>query len=296
MKGMETNDLIAFDGLWNYGDPEGTEKAFRELLPAAEASENRDYQAQLMTQIARTLGLQRRFDEAHAQLDEVERLLAANIPIAKVRYLLERGRTFNSSGRKEEASVLFQQAYQLADTADVADADFYAVDALHMLAIATDLAEEQIKWNEEAIAYAEQSSQPRARGWLGSLLNNLGWTYHDKAEYKKALNLFERTLAFRKEQGDIENIRVAKWCVARVLRSLGRVEEAYAAQLTLAEESGKASGYTNEELGECLLLLGRPDEARPHFTKAYEQLSQDIWLVANEAERLERLKQLGEGV
>ncbi|MEM7116866.1 MAG: tetratricopeptide repeat protein [Chloroflexota bacterium] len=298
----DENALVDFDTLWNYGEPANTEQAFRELLPLAEESGDREYHVQLLTQIGRTLGLQRRFDEAYAILDQAESLLSPDLPVASVRYLLERGRTYNSSGRKEEAADLFQKAYDLAAKKQnvMADSDsnidFYAVDALHMLAIATDVSEEQIGWNEQAIAYAEQSSQPKARNWLGSLLNNLGWTYHDMGAYEKALRLFEKALAFRQEQGNPENIQIAKWCVARVLRSLGRVEEAYQAQLALAAESDSASGYTNEEIGECLLLLQRPDEARPYFAQAYAQLSQDIWLTANESERLERLKCLGEGV
>jgi hypothetical protein len=61
------------------------------------------------------------------------------------------------------------------------------------------------------------------------------------------------------------------------------------------ETAGGGDGYVYEELGECLLALGRSDEARPHFAKAYELLSQDAWLVENQKERIERLKELGGG-
>ena len=60
------------------------------------------------------------------------------------------------------------------------------------------------------------------------------------------------------------------------------------------EEKGiEQGGYVFEELGECLLLLKKEDEARKYFKLAYDLLSKDPWLVANEAERLERLKKLG---
>jgi hypothetical protein len=49
----------------------------------------------------------------------------------------------------------------------------------------------------------------------------------------------------------------------------------------------------DEELGECLLALGRADEARRYFALAYEKLSADSWLVQNESARLERLRALG---
>ena len=54
-----------------------------------------------------------------------------------------------------------------------------------------------------------------------------------------------------------------------------------------------ATGYTEEELGECLHALGRPDEARPFFARAHERLSRDSWLVENEPDRIARLKRLG---
>jgi hypothetical protein len=61
------------------------------------------------------------------------------------------------------------------------------------------------------------------------------------------------------------------------------------------EEKGlDPSGYVFEEIAECLLLLGREDEAKVYFGKAYDELSQDQWLVANQADRLERLKDLSE--
>ena len=50
----------------------------------------------------------------------------------------------------------------------------------------------------------------------------------------------------------------------------------------------------DEELGECLLGLGRAADARPHFTLAYARLSQDPWLAEREPERLARLQRLGQ--
>lgn len=92
-----SSDLPDFDKLWDYNDPAGTAEKFREILPAARESGNRPYLAELLTQIARTQGLQREFDAAHATLDEVETLLADDAPIPRIRVLLERGRVFNSS-------------------------------------------------------------------------------------------------------------------------------------------------------------------------------------------------------
>ena len=287
--------LPDFDSMWDYDDPAGTEGKFREVLPQAEASGDVSYHAQLLTQIARTQGLQRNFDGAHKTLDEVEAMLMEALVVAKIRYLLERGRVFNSSNDPEAARPLFLEAWE---TGQSAGEDDYALDAAHMMAI-VEPPEEQLVWSEKAMDLAEKTTDQHAKRWLGPLYNNTGWTYHDLGQYDRALELFEKSLAFREERNDTNGMRIARWTIARAYRSVGRVEEALGMQRKLADEREaeglEPSGYVFEEIGECLLLLGRPDEAPPYFKQAHEILSQDQWLVANELERLERLKRLGEG-
>ena len=279
------------DSLWNYDDPAASEIRFRELLPQAESANDQGYLAELLTQIARAQGLQAHFDDAYKTLNRAEAMLTPALTRAKVRYLLERGRVFNSSGDKAQALPFFMDAWE---TAKFAGEDFYAVDAAHMIAIVKDSAN-SLEWNMNAVAYAEASSQPRARNWLGSLYNNIGWTHFDVGDYPAALDLFQKALAFREESGNIENIRIARWCIGKVLRVMGRVDEALTIQQALFAEyeaDSEETGYTDEELGECLLALSRPDEASHHFARAYEILSRDSWLVKNEIARLTRLKQL----
>ncbi|MHC4652653.1 MAG: tetratricopeptide repeat protein, partial [Planctomycetota bacterium] len=209
-----------------------------------------------------------------------------------VRYRLERGRVLNSSGRPDEARPLFLGAWEQAGAHGY---DFYTVDAAHMIAV-VDLPEEALRWNEKALAVAQASDDERARNWEGSLCNNIGWTLHDAGEYQRALEMFERALAARVRQGEAADIRIARWCVARCLRSLGHVEEALDMQQVLlaeAEAAGQPDGYTHEEIGECLLALGRAEEARPHFARAYEILSRDRWLADGEPDRLKRLAERG---
>jgi tetratricopeptide (TPR) repeat protein len=286
-------DLPDFDRLWDYDHPGETEQRFRALLPQATASGNTAYRAELLTQIARTLGLQQKFDEAQRVLDEVDGLLADGPARPRIRCLLERGRVLNSSGSPDRARPLFVEAWEQAQQAGE---DSLAVDAAHMVAIVEE-GQAALDWNLKALHLAETSSQERAREWLGSLYNNIGWTYHDMGQYEVALDTFQKALRQRETEGDASSIRIARWCVARALRSLGRVEEALAMQQALLEEAaalGEKPGYTYEELGECLLLLDRPAEARPYFAQAYDVLSQDPWLSRNESERLTRLKELGE--
>ena len=90
--GSDPEPLPDFDSLWDYDRPESTASVFRGILPAAEASGDRDYLAQLLTQIARAEGLQMKFDDAAATLDRAASLLTQEYPVARVRILLERGR------------------------------------------------------------------------------------------------------------------------------------------------------------------------------------------------------------
>lgn len=281
------DSLPDFDSLWDYDHPAETERKFQTLLGPARESGSTSYTLQLLTQIARTYGLRGEFAEAHRILDEAEAGLNGKTTVAQVRLLLERGRTFNSSGQVEKARPFFLRAWDLARAAGE---DFYAVDAAHMLGIAAP-AEEQLDWNRRALSMAEASTDPLARGWAGSLYNNLGWTEHSAGHYAQALEWFQKALAFREARGKPGPITIARWSVARCLRSLGRVEEALAIQQALA--AGEQDGYVFEEIGECLLALDRPAEAPPFFAQAYGLLSAGGELVG-EPERLERLKRLGQ--
>jgi tetratricopeptide (TPR) repeat protein len=275
------------DQLWDYSQPQASEERFRAQLEQAAPA----IRAELLTQIARAQGLQHRFDEALATLAEVEQLLTPRTARARIRYCLERGRVRNSSGDPQGAKPDFVTAWGLAR---IAGDDALAVDAAHMVAI-VETGAAVFEWNRRALDIAERSTDARARRWQGSLHNNLGWAYHDQGAYAEALRHFEAALAFHTANGKPENIQIARWCVARVLRSLNRLNAALAIQQALLEEhtaAGTEDGYVDEELGECLLALGRADEARPHFARAHEKLSADSWLVQNESARLERLRAL----
>ena len=278
-----------FDELWDYSNPAETEQRFRKLT----GPDDPGWQAELLSQVARALGLQRRFDEAHATLDQAEALLDESHPRARVRCLLERGRVLNTSGDPSASRALFQAAQELAAESGL---DFFEVDALHMLGI-VDAPERKLDWNERAIKLAAASSDPKTRAWAASLYNNYGWSKMDLGRYEEALQAFQSAADFRTAQGKPEEIRIARWCVARALRALGRLEEALVIQQALRTEwsrEGEGDGYVYEELGELLLELGRLDEARPNFNAAYWLLSQDAWLAEQEPARLARLKTLME--
>lgn len=281
-----------FDELWDYSHPEETEHKFRNVLEKNVSVDNDGYIAELWTQIARTQGLQGEFSEAHETLNQVEKLLAEDLPAPRIRYLLERGRVFNSSSRQAEALPFFHMAWELGIKSGEDD---YAVDAAHMLGISEATPEKRMDWNLKALKLAEDS--PKANRWLGSLYNNIGWSQVDAGNLVEAYDLFERALEFRMKQGNPRSIFIARWSVAKVLRLMNQVHEALRIQEELRMESEKTpgkDGYVYEEIAECLLLLNRNEEACPYFSHAFDILSLDPWLVQNEPERVSRLKELSE--
>lgn len=231
------------DALWNFSDPSASEARFTALAREVEGTAH----AITLTQIARALGLQGRFDEAEPLLEKAE--TQGDVP--RMRAALERGRLRNSGGDRDAATRHFHDALRQAEALGE---DFYAVDAAHMLGIACD-GEDALEWTRTAISMATESSDVRTQGWLGSLYNNLGWNLHDLGRYDEALPIFEQALVLRLEGADPFRIHQARWCVARCLRSLGRVEEALAIQQGLRDTSTPDS-YVDAEIQECRRALG----------------------------------------
>ena len=275
---------------WNFQDAAATQEIFETLLESA----NRDptFKAAVLSQIARTHSLRGHFDQAHGHLDEAEKLITQGMPKATTLVRLERGRTFNSNNQTSEAINQFRQAFSTSDSAGLDD---LAVDAAHMMGIA-EQGKRAERWNLIAMAIAETSEDPAARRWLGPLYNNLGWTYFDAGELDKALELFTKGVNFRKAINQTREWQIARWTVARTWRALGKLDEALAEQRALLNEVSKEGdqlGYINEEIGE-IYLLKRNIKYSTHFAEAYAILSKDDWLVVNEADRLKRMKELGE--
>jgi len=279
--------------LWDFNKPAETETKFRELLPKVKAAGNLDEELQLLTQIARTQALQRKFDEAFATLDGVEKRLTPKTPLASIRVPLERGRVYRSSKQPEVAMPCFLLAFE---TAKNEGEEALAIDALHMVALVEPSKDKQIEWTLQAMDRAEKAKAAEARDWTGSLSNNLGWTYHDMGRFEDAQKMFEKALAFREGKKDAVRIREAKWAVARGLRSLKKYPEAMKIQRALEaefEKIGEKDGYVFEEIAELSLLTDKSADAKKYFARAYEELSKDEGLKANEPDRLARLKKLG---
>ncbi len=238
--------------LWDFEDPAGSEQRFREAAERADGDERGIW----LTQVARALGLQERYDDAHTLLDDLSPDGSSELA---VRLLLERGRVYRSSGDAEHARPFFEEA---ATRAEQAGLDELRIDALHLVALVGP-AEDQVAITETALAVAAASTDPRARDWDASLLNNLGMIHADAGDFGRALVVFEDALAACERIGDAGRVRVARWMVAWALRNLGRREEALALQQALKDELvalGEEDPYVDEELA---LLTRDPSGGTP---------------------------------
>jgi tetratricopeptide (TPR) repeat protein len=225
--------------LWDFGDLDASETRLREQL-AAETDD--DGRAEVLTQLARVEGLRDDFDGAEQLLVEAEAV--ASSQVARARIDLERGRALRSGGDPDAALPLFVSAYEHALAAGHG---YIAGDALHMAAIVDSA------WAEPAIAFAESTED--ARYWLGPLWNNVGWTRFEAGDAAGALDAFERALAVR---DTAPQRAIARYCVARALRELGRPAEAIE-QLEQAQlESPGEDRYIEEELDAARAALSSP--------------------------------------
>jgi tetratricopeptide (TPR) repeat protein len=283
------------DALWDYEHPETSEQRFRAELArhpvqSREALETR-------TQIARTQSLRRMFAPADATLDAVAPQLAAAPARVRVRYLLERGRTRNSSGDKAAAIALFNEAIVASGRDALPGADLYRVDALHMLGIASPAAE-RLDWSLKALAVATASTEAATRRkWAPSLYNNIGWEYFERGDPASALGYWQKALPLREESGNPLTIRIAKWTIARGQRALGQLDEAEAIQRALAvetEQAGEPDGYVYEELAEIALARGDAATAAPWAVKAWTLLKDNPDVRDADPARLARLRAVGD--
>ena len=228
--------------LWDFNDPAASEQRLREAAAATSGPEREV----LLTQVARALGMQERFDEGHTVLDQVQ----PGEPEVDVRVALERGRLVRSGGGEQAARPLFQHAAGLArDSAQ----DELLVDALHMVALVADR-DDRVASHEAALSAARSSHDPHARDRDAAILHDIGMVHADVGDFGAALVVFEEALEARERIGDHARTRGARWTVAWSLRHLGRREEAVALQRALRAELS-AAGESDPSVDEELELL-----------------------------------------
>jgi tetratricopeptide (TPR) repeat protein len=261
--------------LWNFADPVTSEQNFREALRDAID----DDVLILQTQIARTHGLRKDFPQAQAILQAIEPQIALAGPEARVRYLLELGRSLVSATHEPqsltaEATLRARQAYEDAWTlAKTSGLDALAIDAIHMLAFIDTAPQAQLKWGRAALAVVETSDQPAAKNWEPSIRNNIGMALHQLHRYEEALAEFTKAVQLRNTAGDAGRRRIAEWMVAWTLRAMNRLDEALQIQIRLELECAAArepDPYVFEELSHLYRAQGDEEKAA-YYTKLQQE-------------------------
>ena len=217
------------DSLWDFTDAAASAQRFQQA--ADDPGRDDEARAELATQLARAFGLLGRFDDGLAALAAVQESTGEPTDRLQARVALEHGRLLRSMDRTDEAVPFFTLAARKAASAG---AQFLALDALHMLAIADAGHEEE--WAAEGLALLDTTTDARTRRWGVALHNNLGWFLHDSGRPDEALPEFEAALRAADTVGTHEQRHLGRWAVARCLRTLGRTDEARTLQQQLAAE------------------------------------------------------------
>lgn len=286
------------DQLWNSNDVSASESSFLALLPDAQklTGKNRSFLIQLLSWIGRSEAFLKKYSQARASLEEARKLLdddqVAYQVSAKIRWLIERGRLHILEKTPSQAPRLFSEAWTLAVNSGE---DYFAVEIAQLMA-SIEPQKSQFEWLVRAIEIAENSPLQKTKQWLGGLYTSLGWKFYDLRQYEKSLETFQKALSNLKALGTPREAFVAQWSIGKILRALGRTEEAVSIHRALLAElgiGGVRDGRLYEELAECLHTLKHTTEAQLYFELAYRELTNDEWVRDNQPLKLKRLKDLG---
>lgn len=275
--------------------------------------------AQVLTQLARSVGLQDRFEEAYSLLDQAEAIWDKfknqpqendtnhSISVLFVRINIEKGRIHNSSGQPQQAIPFFRTAcYEAQKYPKDPVLRYLLIDALHMLAIAAPSVTDKSKYADLGIKIAEnENSDQRVKNWLGPLLNNAAWDAVDNGRFEDAISLFQRAVVIRKGSVDqLDNAqitsltsedmkkakdkrvtawKIARWSVGHAQILAGKDADALSTLSNILED-GMDGPAIREDLAR--LYAKRNDKiAAQHAQKVL-----DFGVSSSKAEEMEKIK------
>ena len=268
---------------------EATE-AFKKVADAAKAAGDSSMLAECLALTARGHLIRGDAKGGRPWLEQSKALLEAKHgsekhPSAWATYLGVRGRFEWKADDKPTATKTFIEMYEYCTTHNLHSK---AVDAAHMVAI-TGTGEQQLEWAKKGITAAEAG---KLDSWLGPLWNNLGVTYDEAGDYKKALKAYTKARHYHwKGGGEIPKL-AADWAIGKTYRRLGNQKKAgawlrpvlaWAERLhaeNLTKHTGEWVGWACNELGERALALGKTKQALEFLQRAkkhLEPLGVDQW-------------------
>jgi len=281
------NNLESF---WNPLDLQATESVYRAWL------EREGPSPEVFTWLGRAEGALGRFGDARTSLEKAEKGIedeaVISAPALKIRWLIERARLYILDKTPYQARNLLVNAWELARKTGE---DSLAIETAQLLSVSESLKSQQ-EWIARALEVAEKSQAEKAKHWLGSLYVAMGLKLYDLRQFDKALAAFEKSSHFSHEQG-LERESLGARCLGgKVLRTLGKLEEALEVQkavLLQLDQAGWRDGRVYEEMAEIHHTLKHEAEAQQYFELAYRELSSDAWIVDNQPVQIKRLRSLG---
>ena len=290
---MECQTRLNISDLWDFADPQASEKIF--LKKMKEHSKSAFEVWELQTQVARALGLQKKFIEAFHVLDSIQAGLeyapvCESKDLVGIRYNLERGRILLITEKMEDAIRYFRFAYKLAMKIN---ADDLSIDAIKMLLNLTST-DERIELGLKGISIATKRGNENLYPSIGELATGVGQAYLENKEYQKAIEQFMHARDIFSKLIDAENARTSRLSICIAQRGLGNYKEALL-ELRMQEEwlkkSDNLDGIIFEEIAENLLAL-RHNSSSVYFCKALECFQAEGLISNMEPNRISRIREL----
>lgn len=301
-------DIHNFDKLiGQLGNPVLIEAKLTELLPQAQKLSDNSVYVQMLTQIGLMQAVQKKFEQAHARLDQAQGACRTDDYVGQVRLLLERGRVFQQASDIEQAQKYFHASYELSKLHDL---DYHTINAAHMIAIVEPELSDKMRWNKLALDLTLQTKDTKAAQWLAPLYNNLGQNYFDAQQYEKSLYHYQQALQLfeKDDRYSSANCIFSRWTIARCLRALGDVDKAFALQhellstIKILEHTKQygmpeemfflVRGWIYEELAEVYSLENNQFEMQKYARLALLDLEHNEMFKTTSSDRIERLHNL----
>ncbi len=280
------------DGFWNLQNLPETEERISALLPLGDGKATAT-QVEALTQMARVYLLQDNLKEARNFLNHADTLLkdlpAEEMLKPQVRIYLEEGRFYGWSMYPQRALDFFSKAWEMSNL--VGPLDALAADAAFMISI-TLPSKQGREWLTGALKLADNpQATTAAKKWKAHLLMRIGWQEFDVRNFQAALDHFDKALVCA-DKDDSTLFQTLKWCRARVLRAIGKINEAMAVQneiLTDLATEGVLNGHVYLELAECFNALHDQEQSSHYYELAHEKLKLSKWYSENFSSELSEI-------
>jgi tetratricopeptide (TPR) repeat protein len=212
---------LAFADVFDHDNPAVSEARLRSLALQAHAAGDFAIEAEILTQIARSQGLEGKFAEAHADLDRAT-AMDTHSPRVAIRIAIERGRLFRLSGSPEKARICFRDGFEKAR---IAHETYLMLDAVHMIALNEPFASSRF-WVSRGLRIAARSADPKSIHWVAVLNNNLGVGYMDRHDYARAAAAFQAAfVAYKAQHADADTLREAQTALTDALQHEQRAKQ-----------------------------------------------------------------------